>query len=195
MAEFYRDEDDRPAPYTVVAAVALGTVPVPFLAVYAVLFIVHGSVHPVIPPDITGSTHGELLAGIIAAVLFVACSVSLIWAIAGRRRWPFALVQVVLFAAAVYFLVDGDKGGTFVSWLVVLSCLAALVLIFVPASWRHYDAGTVPWLRGRRRTAGAHAQPGTAPDGAVPAGSTAPVPEPVPSRSWLSGRASQDPPG
>lgn len=154
MAEYYRDDDDRPAPHTVVAAVACGTTPVPFLAVYAVLFLVHGSVHPVVPPDITDTTRGEFISGVIAAVLFVLCSVSLIWAISGRRRWPFVAVQLVMLGAALYFLVDGTKGGTFVSYLVVVICLTAVVLILLPMSSTFYGQLDLRrFARSRRRAA------------------------------------------
>lgn len=64
------DDDERDTPPVVVAAVALGAAPLPFLAVYAVLFLTHGSVHPVQPPDITSSTSGEFIAGCVAALLF-----------------------------------------------------------------------------------------------------------------------------
>ncbi len=138
-------DDTRSAPPTVVAAAACGTAPVPFLAIYAVLFIVHGSVHPVVPPDITSSTRGELLAGIAAAVVFLLSVITLMWAMSGRRRWPFALVQAGLLGASVWFLIDGTEGGDLASALVLACALAALVLAFVPASWPHYrKAGPPP---------------------------------------------------
>ncbi len=174
MTEYYRDDDDRQAPPTVVAAVACGTAPVPFLAVYAVMFLVHGSVHPVIPPDITSTTRGEFWCGVVAAVLFVACSVSLIWAISGSRRWPFAASQALLFAAAVYFLVDGTEGGTFVSTLIALATLAALVLVFLPVSSAHY-ARAVPSRRHRRAPGTRFAGHDTMPAGSAPVSDTAPV--------------------
>lgn len=153
-----RDDDDesRPAPPTVVAAVAVGTAPVPFLAIYAVLFLVHGSVHPVVPPDITDSQGGEFLAGVIAFVVFLAASTSLLWAIGGRRRWPFVVVQAGLLATAVFFLVDGSKGGTLASIAVLITCAAGLVLILLPQSWPFYGHDTLPLARARARRARRH---------------------------------------
>lgn len=131
------DDEVRDTPPAVVGAVALGAAPLPFLAVYAVLFLVHGSVHPVQPPDITSSTGGEFIAGCIAAALFVVTVVGLLWLLNGRRRWLFALVQLGVLGAAIDFLVDGTKGGSFVSLVIALTALGSLVLCFAPASWRH----------------------------------------------------------
>jgi hypothetical protein len=175
------DDIERQAPPTVVAAVAFGTAPVPFLAVYAVMFLIHGSVHPVVPPDITSTTRGEFWSGIVAAVLFVACSVALIWAISGARRWPFAATQLLLLVAAAYFLIDGNEGGNFVSGLIVLATFAALVLVFVPMSWPHY--GRPLGRPGRRRAAGT---PGPAHD-TMPVGS-APVSDVTPASVRVAGR-------
>ncbi|HEV7204442.1 MAG TPA: hypothetical protein VGN18_07500 [Jatrophihabitans sp.] len=133
------DDEVRDTPPTVVGAVALGAAPLPFLAVYAVLFLVHGSIHPVQPPDITTSTGGEFVAGCIAAALFVVTIMALLWLLNGRRRWLFALVQLGVLGAAVDFLVDGTEGGSFVSFVIALTALGALVLAFAPASWRHVD--------------------------------------------------------
>ena len=184
MAEFYRD-DERPAPGTVVAAVACGTTPVPFLAVYAVLFLVHGSVHPVVPPDITDSTSGEFVAGVIATVLFVACCVSLIWAISGRRRWPFASVQLLMFVVALYFLIDATVGGEFVSALVAVITAVALILIFWSSSWPFYGDARLPTFRRKgARARGGHA---AGESDTLPAGS-APVSDAVPATSRVAGR-------
>ena len=96
-----RDEDDDPreAPPTVVGATAAGVAPLPFLAVYAVLFISHGSFHPVVPPDITTTKHGELVAGFIALGLFIVEALSVLWLMNGRRRWLFVLTQAATLAA------------------------------------------------------------------------------------------------
>jgi hypothetical protein len=128
----------------VVGAVAAGTVPLPFLAIYAILFIVHGTVHPVAPPDITSTTHGELVAGIIAALIFVVSVVALIWVVNGRRRWPFVLVELGMLGAALYFLIDGTKGGTTVSVLVAVAAAVAVVLMLLPPAWEHYGARARP---------------------------------------------------
>lgn len=157
-----RDDDEvRETPSTVVWAVAAGTAPLPFLAVYAVMFIVHGGIHPVAPPDITDSTRGELLAGITALVLFVVAVAALLWLLSGRRRWPFALVQLGLLATAIDFFVDVTKGGRMISLVVAVASVTALACAFAPASWA-YLGRTRPRLRRQRRPVAA-----TAPDGAA----------------------------
>src|SRR5438046_7397303 len=132
-----RDDDDevRDTPTPVVWAVAAGTAPLPFLAVYAVLFIVHGGFHHVAPPDITSSQHGELVAGLIALGLFIVSIVALLWMLTGRRRWPFVLVQLGMLATAIDFFVDVTKGGRTVSLVVAVAALAALAFAFPPAGW------------------------------------------------------------
>jgi hypothetical protein len=130
-----RDEDvERDAPPTVVGAVAAGSVPVPFLAVYAVMFIVHGGFHPVVPPDITSTQRGELVVGIVALVLFVLSFVAVIWMLNGTRRWPFVLVQLADLAGAADLLVDTTKGGGITAFVLGAAALAALVLAFLPSS-------------------------------------------------------------
>ena len=54
------DDESRDAPPVVIGAVAAGVAPLPFLAVYAVLFISRGTVHPVTPPDVGNSKTTEL---------------------------------------------------------------------------------------------------------------------------------------
>jgi hypothetical protein len=49
----------------------------------------------------------------------------------GRRRWPFVAVQLGVLAAAVYFLVDGTKGGSVVSFLLAAASVAALAFAVV----------------------------------------------------------------
>jgi peptidoglycan/LPS O-acetylase OafA/YrhL len=162
-----RDDDEvRDTPPSVVGAVAAGTAPLPFLAVYAVMFIVHGGIHPVAPPDITSSTHGELIAGIIAAGLFVVAVVALLWMLNGRRRWPFAMVQLGILATAIDFFLDDTKGGPMISLVVGLAALAALVFAFAPESWEHVGRSR-PMRRVRpAMPVGAAASPDTVPDSA-----------------------------
>src|ERR687887_2716699 len=134
-----RDEDEiRETPAAIVWAVAAGTAPLPFLAVYATLFIVHGGFHHVAPPDITSTQHGELVAGLVALGLFVVAVVTLVWMLGGRRRWPFALVQLGMLATAIDFFVNVTRGGRFVSFVVAVAALAALCFAFAPGSWQHF---------------------------------------------------------
>ncbi|HEX3337117.1 MAG TPA: hypothetical protein VHS54_11700 [Jatrophihabitans sp.] len=139
MRRRVREDDDevRETPPAVVAAVAAGTGALPFLAVYTVMFIVHGSVHPVVPPDVTSTKQGELVVGIVCLVLFVATLVSLLWLLNGRRRWPFVLIQVGLLGTAVDFVLDSTKGGTYISMLVLFTALVAIVTAFHPQAWDH----------------------------------------------------------
>ncbi|MGH8963333.1 MAG: hypothetical protein ACRDWT_19440 [Jatrophihabitantaceae bacterium] len=132
-------EDDAPRPTAgpVVAAIALGVAPLPLLAVYSVLFIAHGTVHPVQPPDITGSKHGELLAGIIAVVLFVLVTLTLVWFLNRHRRWPFALGQLATLVTAVDFVIDSTTGPPGIPVLLAVTSLIALVICLLPVSGEH----------------------------------------------------------
>jgi hypothetical protein len=160
------DDEDREAPATVVGSVAAGAVPLPFLAVYAVMFIVHGGFHPVVPPDITSTQHGELVAGIVALVLLVIASVAVLWMLNGRRRWPFVIVQLATLGTAVDFIVDTTRGGRFISGVLVLTALLALVLAYVPQSWPYFRPERTPV--GPSSPATGPAVPGPVEDVAVP---------------------------
>jgi hypothetical protein len=159
------DREFHETPSTVVGAVAAGTAPLPFLAVYAVLFIVHGGVHKVAPPDITSTSHGELMAGIVALVVFLAGVVALLWMFNGTRRWPFVILQVGLLATAIDFLTDDTKGGRLISFVVALATVVALVLAFAPDSWE-YVGRTRPVRRRRKMPIGAGPASDTLPDSA-----------------------------
>ena len=128
------DDLDREAPPIVVAAVASGAVPVPFLGVYAVMFIVHGKFHPVVPPDITSTQNGEFVAGLIALALFVVALVAVIMMLNGSRRWPFAIVQLAVLAGAIDLVVDSTRGGGVTGFVLVAAAAVALVLAFFPAA-------------------------------------------------------------
>ena len=133
----FDDDDDRPTPGVVTAAASIGTAPLPFLAVYTLLFLGHGLIHPVHPPDITSSQRGEVIAGCVTAVLFALLVTGIVMFVNGSRRWPFAVLQLAVAAAGVYFLVDGTKGGPVISVLLLLTAFLALVLAFAPDAWRH----------------------------------------------------------
>ena len=128
---------DREAPPAVVGAVSAGTVPVALLAVYAVMFIVHGWFHPVVPPDVTSTAHGEGVVGIGALILFVVSVVVLLWMLNGVRRWPFVVFQLAVLGAAIDFVVDDTKGGRTLSAIVAVLALVAVVLSFAPAARDH----------------------------------------------------------
>ncbi len=141
------DDVTRDAPPVVIAAVAAGVVPLPFLAVYTVLFIARGTIRPVIPPDIGTSKGDELAAGLIALALLVIGTVAVHWFLAGRRRWPFLLCQAAALGAAIDFLIDPASGSAAVPILLGAAALLALVLALLPASWQHLGRDVPPWLR------------------------------------------------
>jgi hypothetical protein len=141
-----RDDYTHQTPATVTAAVAGASAALPFLAVYAVIFIIHGSIKPVHPPDVTSTTGGELVAGLIAAALFVLLSLSLAWFLGGVRRWPLAVIELGITAASVDFIVDETRGGRSVAALVLLASLVSLVLMFAPSSWWWLDRTAPRWL-------------------------------------------------
>lgn len=140
------DDEDRETPPAVVGAVAAGTAPLPFLAVYATMFIVHGQFHHVIPPDVTSTDRGELLVGLLCLALFLLGLVTLVWLLNGRRRWPFVLLQAGLLGVAIDFLLDTTKSGPLVSALVGLTSLAAVVLCGHPQAWEHVGLRCPQWL-------------------------------------------------
>ncbi|MDT4892853.1 MAG: hypothetical protein QOE97_1888 [Pseudonocardiales bacterium] len=129
------DADETPQP--VIWSVALGVGPLPFLAVYAVLFLAHGLVYPVNPPDITSTRGGEAIAGVVAVVLFLLATIVLFWFLNGRRRWPFVIAQLAVFATSVAFILDSTTGSPAVPVVLALTSCAAVVLAAVPASWPH----------------------------------------------------------
>jgi hypothetical protein len=143
------DDEVQDTPPQVVGAIAAGVAPLPFLAVYALLFVIHGSVHPVIPPDITDSRRGELGAGLIALALFVVFLLSVLWLLNRRRRWPFVICQAATLATAVDFVIDRTTGPAAVSGLLAITSAAALVLAVLPAAARHVQSP----IGGRPKTA------------------------------------------
>lgn len=141
-------EDDAASetPGAVVGAVAAGTTPLPFLAVYATMFIVHGGFHHVVPPDITDTNRGELLVGLGCLVGFVLAAISIVWLLNRYRRWPFVVVQLVLLALAVELFLDPTTGGRAVSGLAAVASFLALVLAAHPQTWEHLGRRCPPGL-------------------------------------------------
>jgi hypothetical protein len=131
------DDDERDSPPLVVGAVAAGVTPLPFIGVYAIMFLIHGSIHPVNPPDVTRTQGGELAAGFVALAVFLLASVALLMFLNGTRRWPFAITQAAILGTAIWFFADQTKGGATVSFLVILTSVAALGLAFAPQGWEH----------------------------------------------------------
>lgn len=131
------DDDVAPTPSAVTAAVSVGTAPLPFIAVYAALFVLHGAVHPVHPPDIGNSPDQELVAGLITTVLFVVMTASLVMFLNRKRRWFYAALQVLVMAGCIDVLIDSTKGGRGVALLLVLTTVISLFFGFAPDSWTH----------------------------------------------------------
>lgn len=132
-----RDDAPEPTAGPVVTSIALGVAPLPLLAVYAVVFVAHGTLYPVNPPDITGSKGGELLAGIAALVLFALVTCTIVWFMNRRRRWPFVLGQLATLVTAVWFVIDSRTGPPGVPLLLVLTSAVALALALLPVSAAH----------------------------------------------------------
>jgi len=150
-----RDEVPLETPGPVIGSIALGVGPLPFLAVYAVLFIVHGMFYPVQPPDITSTQTGEAVAGWISLALFLFGTLTLFWFLAGKVRWPFVLGQLATFATSVDFILDSTTGSPAVPSLLVLTSGLAVVLALVPASWEYMRHRPPTLPRRRRRPASA----------------------------------------
>lgn len=141
------DDEIREAPAAVVGAVAAGVAPLPFLAVYAVLFISRGTVRPVVPPDVGTTKGAELVAGLIALAALLVGALATYWLLDARRRWLFVGYQVATLGAASYFLADPTLGPPSIPVVLVLTSLAALVLCFLPPSWRHLGHQPPTWPR------------------------------------------------
>jgi hypothetical protein len=141
------DDDATDAPPPVIWAVATGVAPLPFLAVYAILFISRGTVRPVIPPDIGNSKGDELVAGLIALAALIAGALAAYWFLDARRRWLFLLFQAATLATAIDFLLDSTKGPPAIPIALTLTAITALVLALLPASWEHMQADIPAWLR------------------------------------------------
>lgn len=134
------EQAPRPTEMPVVIAIALGVAPLPFLAIYAVLFIAHGWFHHVIPPDVTNSNSGELIAGILALVLFVVMTLSISSFLNRRRRWFFALGQLATLLSAVYLLGNATTGPSGIPILLIATSAVSLVLTALPVSGQHVRA-------------------------------------------------------
>jgi len=150
------DDDDEvfETPDRVSWAVAAGVWPLPLLGVYAVLFLLHGLVYPVQPPDIGNSRTAEAVAGFVALVLLILGAITIMWFLNGRRRWPFLLLQAATFGTAVFFLVDPRTQSWAVPLVLVFTSITAIVLAFAPESAAYVGSSvTWPWPWARRPSA------------------------------------------
>jgi len=131
VREDYTDQ----TPGVVTGAVACGVAPLPLLGVYSVIFLIHGSIKPVQPPDITSTKQGEFVAGWISLALLIVSVVAVLWMLNGKRRWPLAIVQAGVLGTCIDFALDSTKGGPFVPSLMIATSLISLVLMFAPSAW------------------------------------------------------------
>ncbi len=166
------DDEVRGTPPTVVGAIAAGVAPAPFLVTYSVVFILHGTVFPVDPPDITTTHGGEALAGLVALLFLGVIVTGLGWFLSGRSRWPFLVGQLATLGASIDFLVDSTSGEPEVPVILALASATAVVLGCLPASWKWVSDS--PWRADR---AAAHTVPDVEPE---PGGWSAPGPESEP---------------
>ncbi|HEV7192844.1 MAG TPA: hypothetical protein VGN35_06500 [Jatrophihabitantaceae bacterium] len=143
------DEFPRESPPSVIGAVAAAVAPLPFLAVYSVVFIAHGIFYPVQPPDITRTRTGETIAGFGAVAVALVLIVTIWWFLTGRRRWTFALAQLTVLATTIAFIADPNTGSPTVPLVLVVTSAAALVLAFLRGSNEYMGSGWQPRLRGR----------------------------------------------
>lgn len=141
----FTEDDFKETPGIVIAAIACGVAPVPFLVTYSAIFLMHGTIFPVDPPDITGSRLGEALCGVLALIYLFAIISSIGWFLSQKRRWTFLVFQLLSLGFALDFLLDTSKGDPEVPLLLVFTTLGALVLGLLPVShrwvheWRHDD--------------------------------------------------------
>lgn len=148
------DDELREAPPSVVGAVAAGVAPLPFLAVYAVLFISRGTIRPVVPPDVGTTKGAELAAGLIALAALLVGALATYWLLDGRRSWLFVGYQAAVLVTAGYFLTDATLGPPGIPLVLAVTSLAALVLSCVPPTRRHLgrpapSVGLPRWRRAR----------------------------------------------
>lgn len=129
------DLDPNRTPGTVIGAVAAGNVVVPFLIVYAFLFIARGIFVSVSTPDITSSRTGEAIAGFVALIFLFVIFAGMGRLLNGRGRLLFLAGQLIVAATSVWLLLDAASGEPEVPALTLIGALIAMVLAVVPTSW------------------------------------------------------------
>ncbi len=122
-------------PPSVIAAVSLGIAPVPFLGIYATLFILRGTIFPVSPPDITSTRGGEALSGVVALVYLIAIVVGVYLLLSQRDRWLFLVGQLVCLVVSVEFVLHPSSGEPGVPILLGVTSALAILFCLVGPSW------------------------------------------------------------
>lgn len=136
MADHRSAVSSDDAPPIVLGAVAAGTVPTPFLAVYAGLFVLRGLFVKTDQPDVFDSHGLEALAGLGIAVFLVLTVVGLTRFIGGRAPWLFFATQVAVLVASGWLLLDRTSGDPQLPALLLVGSIVALVLGAVLPSLR-----------------------------------------------------------
>src|SRR5581483_12138390 len=131
------DDLPRDTPPTVIGSIAAAVGPLPFLIVYAVVFIGHGVFYPVEPPDITRTRTGEALFGFGAVGVALVLVLTIWWFLIGKRRWPLVIGQAVVLATTIVFISDPNTGSPTVPLILVVTSVCALVCAFLPGSNEH----------------------------------------------------------
>jgi hypothetical protein len=130
------ERDPRQTPGIVIGAVAAATVVVPFLIVYAFLFIARGIFVQVEQPDITGSRHGEAIAGLIALAFLVFVLIGMLRLLNGTGRLVFWIGQLISLAGSVGFVLDSSSGDPQVPVVTALAAALAIALSLTPPAHR-----------------------------------------------------------
>lgn len=135
------EPDPRRTPGVVIAAASAATVVVPFLIVYAFLFIMRGLFVQVEQPDITDTRSGEAVAGFVALAFLILVLWGMLRLLNGSSRLIFWAGQLITAGAAALFLIDASFGQPQVPAVVLLAAVLAIVLSCLPAATRWVRSG------------------------------------------------------
>jgi hypothetical protein len=146
------ERDPRQTPGIVIGAVAAATVVVPFLIVYAFLFIARGIFVDVEQPDITSSRHGEAVAGLIALAFLILVLVGMLRLLNGADRVVFWIGQLIALAGSIGLVLDSSSGGPQVPVVTALAAALAVALSLTRPASRWVASGGGEREPARRRT-------------------------------------------
>ncbi len=148
------EPDPHRTPGVVIAAVAAATVVVPFLIVYAFLFIMRGLFVQVEQPDITDTRSGEAVAGFVALAFLILVLWGMLRMLNGSNRLIFWAGQLITTGAAALFLLDTSFGQPQVPAVVLAAAVLAIVLSCLPAAtrWVRSGGGERPLVEPERPT-------------------------------------------
>jgi len=154
----FSEDDLVDTPPIVIGAIACGVAPIPFLLTYSAIFLMHATIFPVDPPDITSSRLGEGLSGVVTFVYMIAIIASIGWFLSRHRRWPFIALQALSFGIALDFIIDETKGSPEVPLMLIMTTTFALILALLPTSWHwvrdwRYDPELVAEVPGMKFSA------------------------------------------